>query len=46
MRLDSSDLDGLVEGNVPDGGTLGDLQVLKTAPEGGAGGECCLVDSI
>lgn len=45
-RLDSSDLEGLVEGNVPDGGTLGDLQVLEAALKGGGGGECCLMDSI
>lgn len=45
-RLDSSDLNGLAEGNVPGGGALSDLQVLQTAPEGGAGGECRLMDSV
>lgn len=46
MRLDSSDLNGLAEGNVPCGRALGDLQVLQAAPEGGAGGERRLMDSI
>lgn len=46
VRLDSSELNGLAEGNVPCGRALGDLQVPQAAPEGGAGGERRLMDSI